>query len=512
MYRFLGINLLVVIAQLFLPLFALGADEGEYVDAVDARVRATYESVNLPENESMGFLGTTVLFDVNSWLSTGIGTYGALAGDRGGFITLGGAVEARREIASWAELNSGVFLGAGGGRGGLELAGGGLMLRYHLGIKVKSDGWGSVGGGVSYLDFPYGTITSRQLYLSYEYPFDTLLSPGWFDSYEPVEDGRRPVPGAEHEFGVVMRTYRVLSGVTEEDGATPQHSTINLLGVEWNRYFDEHLFIRVESEGAMGGESSGYMQTLFGVGYRASIFDGTSIRLTSSAGMAGGGNVATGGGLLVDATVAAHRRLGDHLYGELAAGYVFATSGDFEAISYAAKLGYHFDTPAFSDDRVALFELKGYEPQNIRLRTAHQSYIKAADNWREHHEDTNVDLLGFQADYFMSKNYFITGQGIAAYRGDAGAFMTGLVGAGLYLSVFETPFYVEAELLGGAAGGGGLAVGGGLVWQANAGLGYELSDRYSAQLSYGYMSAPRGEFKARVYTFSVGYKFNIFTR
>jgi len=60
--------------------------------------------------------------------------------------------------------------------------------------------------------------------------------------------------------------------------------------------------------------------------------------------------------------------------------------------------------------------------------------------------------------------------------------------------------------------GGGLATGGGLVWQSNAGIGYQFNDRYSLIAQYGYMAAVQGDFKAKVVTFSFGYNFTLFTK
>jgi hypothetical protein len=464
----------------------------------------------LPANEKMGFMGSTVLFDATKWLSVGAGAYGALAGQRGGFITLGGAAEIRQEISDFAEINSGIFVGAGGGRGGFQLAGGGLMLRYHAGGEIKSEHWGSIGAGVSYIDFPDGAIHSFQPYVSYDYQFDTLLSPGWFESSDIPDYHNNFTPTLEHEFAVVSRTYKVPSGVMQDNGLTAQHSTINLLGVEWNKYVTDDLFIRVETEGAMGGQSTGYMQILFGLGYRIALLNSTWLKLMSSAGVAGGGAVATGGGLLVDATAALQQKLGDHLYAEVAAGYVFSPGDSFKALSIAAKLGYHFYTPDVPGEKVYLSDLGGFDPLHLRIRTTHQSYFKAAPNWRSHHPDTNVNLLGIQLDYFVTENLFLTGQGIAAYQGKAGAYMTGLVGVGAHVPLFGSPLFVELEALAGAAGGGGLSVGGGLVWQTNAGLGYQLSDAYSVIGTYGYMSAPKGPFRARVLTVSIGYNFSLF--
>ena len=511
----LAVLLIMFISTLGSPVHMLEAAEqplDQSISTTNTHLRFTYEDVQLPANEKMGFLGSTMLFDVNDWLSTGIGAYGAVAGKRGGFITLGGAAEVRQELAPWLELNSGLFVGAGGGRGGFQLSGGGLMLRYHLGAKLKSERWGSLGAGVSHVDFPDGTIHSSQPYLSYEYPFKTVISSGWFDSDRLDGYGGVYSPEAEHEFAVVSRTYRIPSGVKQDNGINAQHPIIHLLGVEWSRYLDKNLFVRIESEGAMGGESTGYMQILFGGGYRFSLLDSSWLKLTSSAGVAGGGAVATGGGFLIDATAALQQQLGDHLFAEVAVGYVVAPGGDFKAVSYAGKLGYHFYSPDFTDESSPVSSLEGFEPLNLRIRTAHQSYYRASPQWRSHHANLNVDLLGFQVDYFMNETLFLTGQGLAAYKGKAGAYMTGLLGAGVHLPIFGSPVYAEAELLGGAAGGGGLAVGGGLVWQASAGLGYQFSDLYSAQLSYGHMSAAKGSFRAKTLTFAVGYKFSLFLK
>jgi hypothetical protein len=508
--RFFQVALCLMVQTLFFLCPASAAENPEYVDAIHSRARFTYENVSLPGNENMGFLGSTLLYDATDWLAVGAAAYGALVGKRGGFITLGGAAEIRREISDFAEVNAGIFVGAGGGRGGFQLAGGGLMLRYHLGGQIKSERWGNLGAGVSFIDFPDGEIHSFQPYASYDYPFTTLLSSGWIEVSNITDYSSSIAPASEHEFAMVSRFYKVPSGVMQDNGKTVQHPTINLLGVEWNRYLDDHLFVRVETEGAMGGQSTGYMQILFGFGYRIALLNGTWFKLMSSAGVAGGGAVATGGGLLVDATAALQQKLGDNLYAEIAAGYVLSPGDSFKAISYAAKLGYHFFTPDIPGEKVSLSDMGNFKPLHLRIRTMHQSYFQAAANWRTHHRNSNVNLLGLQLDYFITKNLFVTGQGAAAYHGKAGAYMTGLVGAGTHVTLFGSPIFIELEALAGAAGGGGMAVGSGFVWQASSSLGYKLSDAYSIIGAYGYMSAAKGLFRARMLNISVGYNFSSF--
>lgn len=486
---------------------------GEPVSSINttpAKLRLSFEEVTLPANEKMGLLGGTFLYDFSDWASAGPASYGALTGQRGGFITLGLAAELRKELWKNFEVNGGLFVGAGGGRGGYTLQGGGLMLRSHLGAEFKSLPWGNIGGGISYIDFPNGSIHSFQPYIAYEYPFTTLIANGW-PNMQFGGDADSSTASSESEFSVVYRTYKVPAGVLADNGQ-PQYPTINLLGVEWLRYLDDNLFVKIESEGAMGGKSKGYMQILLGGGYRFKVTDSTAVKLSTSLGVAGGGTVATGGGLLVDASLALQQHVSDSLFVELGGGYVYAPDGDFKATSINAKIGYQFSMPDIQGERVSIDTLADYSQHNMRMRLVHQTYLENDPRWRNHHSNLNVDLLGFQGDYFLNDKFYLSGQGISAYKGQAGGYMIGLVGGGGHLALFDSPLFVDLELLGGAAGGGGLDVGGGLVWQGNVGLGYQFSGPYSLTASYGRIQAVKGNFKAHVLGVSLAYNFAFFAR
>lgn len=486
------------------------AEETSQITTTPVRFKTTFETLELPANENMGLLGGSFLFDATDWLAVGGSAYGALTGERGGFITLGLTAELRKKLSHYSEVNAGMFVGGGGGRGGYTLQGGGLMLRYHLGGQLNTQRWGNLGAGLSYVEFPNGHIDSFQPYVSYEYPFTTLLTSGWFAAQPERNQSASSLLTAEQEFSVVYQRYDIPSDVRTDSGG-PQHTTLELMGVEWHRYLNDAMFLKIESAGAMGGESNGYMQLLLGAGGRLRLTDSTALKLSAAAGFAGGGSVATGGGLLLDASLALQQNLGKRWFGEIAAGYVDAPDGDFEATSLSAKLGYRFKVPQIREDKILLTDLGGFASQNLRIRTTHQSYFKAATGWRNHHADQDVNLLGFQLDSFLNDHVYLSGQGIAAYQGNAGGYMTGLVGGGTHLPLFGSPLSLELEALAGAAGGGGLDVAGGFVWQGNVGLGYQLSDAYSIIGSYGYMSAPKGDFRAKVLGLSLAYRFSFFT-
>lgn len=290
------------------------------------------------------------------------------------------------------------------------------------------------------------------------------------------------------------------------DGGGFQHKRMQLMGIEWLSFLDDRWFLKLESEGAMGGQSNGYMQILAGGGYRYLLNNTQALKAFASLGPAGGGGVDTGGGLLLEAGLAYQQRLTQNLSLELGLSELRAPSRSFRAQSLDLKLGYRFGSPAVSGSPVASGDLNRFDARDLRVRLANQTYYKGAPQWRNRSVDDPVGNLGVQLDYFLSPNTFVTGQGLAAYRGDAGAYMTGQVGLGVQRRLNER-WYVEAEALAGAAGGGGLAVGGGLVVQGNGSLGYRVSDATALMLTLGRIQSTGGDFKANVVGVSLAYQF-----
>lgn len=488
--------------------------QAEPLAPVQTHWRATFDTLTLPGDEKMGLLGGNLLFDVAPHLRLGVGTYGALSGQRGGFITLGVAGEAYRKLGDAWEARAGLFVGAGGGRGGRTLAGGGLMLRGDLGLNYDLGSLGKLGFGISHVRFPSGVINSTQPYVQYDYPFYSLLDSGWraaAPAHEQADGGPGRAAMATHgrEISLAGRSLRIPASVLRVDGQ-PHHPSMQLLGVEWITHLDERWFLKLESEGAMGGQSNGYMQILAGGGYRWPLGAATAIKLHAAGGPAGGGGVDTGGGLLLDAGVALQHRFGPGVALEVGVGAMRAPSGNFRAQYLAVKLNYLFDLPIASSEVVAATELAGLNAARLRVRLATQTYFQAAPQWRAFSQDRSVGNLGVQLDYFPASNWYLTGQGLAAYAGNAGAYMTGQVGVGGHQSLGER-WFAQAEALLGAAGGGGLAVGGGLVGQGNVALGYRLSKTTSVLATLGRIQSAGGEFKANVAGLSLAYQFTGFT-
>ncbi len=461
----------------------------------------TQETWRLPAGETMGMTGGRLWWGATEDLKLGVASYGATRGQRGGFITLGVAGELQHRWSPEWSSTAGLFVGAGGGRDGQPLAGGGLMLRTDVGLGYDLPRGGRVGAGVSHVRFPDGTISSTQPYLRYDYSFHSL----WVGRRTPPDLSRaaaEPVGAGSlalgtQEFALVARDVRVAVPV----GASAD-TRLQLLGVEWTADLDKHWFVKLGADGAMGGQSSGYMQILAGGGYRFPLWQGGTLKLHAAAGPAGGGAVDTRGGLIWDAGVALQQRVSRNDSLELAWGKVGGLSGPFKGDALGLKWVHHFATPQVGPEPVGVSALRGLDAHHLRIRLAQQTYVQGAPGWRNSYADLNVDNLGVQLDYFLSPHdqptqWFVTGQGLAAYKGQAGAYMTGLVGAGIQRSLGGA-WFAEAEALVGAAGGGGLATGGGLVGQLNLGLGYRFSKRLSIMGTAGAMAAFRGDFRAKV--------------
>jgi len=504
-------TLLTLCLSLALYASAPAQAEPQYLKPTTAHMRLTYENLQLPGTEKMGMLGQAALFDVSPNISAGVQFYSALTGQRGGFIALGFVGEAHHKL--WIpelEINAGLLVGAGGGRGGYALSGGGLVLRPHLGLNYQFGSWGKVGAGISYASFPDGSIHSAQPYVQYDMPFTVAYTHGWLSTNTPNDEASDSFSTNRQEFSPIYRHYIIPKGVKQDNGAA-QYPMIGLLGIMWSQGMTPNLDFKFETEGAFRGQSHGYMQIFTGLNYRIPITSSTTIKAGIAAGVGGGGGVDTGGGFLLDSTLGIQQMLGSSMFVALTGGYVQAPGRTFKASSLALQFGERFDTLDIPLSGIDMNQLNHVSFEKIRIRAAHHSYLRADPQWRTHHKQLNMQNLGLQVDYFLSPYAFITGQAIAAYKGMGGAYMTGMLGAGVHIPLGNTPLFMETEALLGAAGGGGVDVRGGMVWQASASLGWQLSDAYSLMMGYGRMQSIKGNFKARLITAELNYKFGFFT-
>ena len=504
-----------------LPVSAF-AENTASLAVVPFEIRGDYESWVLPGSEAMGMAGVGVRRAVGEHGFLGVDLYGAVRGERGGFITLGGTGGFRWPLADRLALEASLHVGAGGGRGGRELSGGGLLLRESLGLRYTLPRLGTLHAGLSHVDFPDGgVIHSTQAYAGFSLPFSALLQgggPTHSQRLAPAFDtsGYRPQPQA---FSALLREVLVDASSRMDDGRRQEDFT--LVGAEWRTAFGEHVFTRIEASAAMRGGVAGYMQVLGGLGLQQTLGPRATVHGAVSGGFGGGGGVDTAGGLLAAADVGVQWELAPQWQVDVAAGYFAAPEDSLRAKTVTLRVAHAFGgKPSTNGRRSGMAapaadsgnsSLAGMDvvPRALRVRFAEQHYFQGAAGWRSLPE-VEVGNLGFQFDYFLNPEWYLTGQGLGAYTGKAGAYMTGQLGVGTHRALGRTTF-VELEALAGAAGGGGLRSGGGLVYQVNANLGWQVNDHTAVLLGVGELKAANGGLRAHVAGLSVAYRFNAFT-
>jgi hypothetical protein len=492
---------------------------GLRVSPMPTTVRGTFENWRLPDGQNAGMLGLNVLFDIDPSLKLGVASYGALTGQQGGLMTLGLAAELEHDLSQSWRIHAGVFAGGGGGASGYSLTGNGFMFRTDAGLTYRTQGFGNLGVGVSWVTFPSGQIRSAQPYLMYEYTFDTLISPGWKSSKTTAHpSGTASITSQRQEIGIAWSQYVVPSSVTNDTGT--RQGNIDLAGARWTRYLDDRWFLSIQADGSYTSSTSGYVQILGGAGYRLPLGSSTGLKIYGLAGPAGSGNgaVSTGGGLLLGGGLAIQQMLTNHWAIEVGVGGTTATTGDFKGWMYGVNLSYVFGTPramGHGSSATMPSDLNSYTVAPLRLRAMNETFLQADDQWRNNDTNKSVNNLGLGLDYFLEKNAYLTGQALVAYTGNskngsdtAAMELTGLAGAG-WLQPLSPDWFVMAEGLLGVSVGGSLSTGVGGVWQVNAGLGYRLTNNLDLMLTGGRMQAFDGQFKANIVTVGLGYRFGL---
>lgn len=466
-------------------------------------LRLSYDPVMLPGNEAMGLAGVGYLFDIGPSAYAGIGGYGAVAGQRGGFFT--GGVEAgwRRQLTARWLVDAGLFLGAGGG--GAAPQGGGLMVRPHAGLLYDLGRY-RLGLGYSWVKYPNGSIDSRQWSLMFERPFTLYLAApvdGGSGATTNVPAGIRLAPV---EITLPSRQYSPVGDSRATDGS-PLTASSNLVGISLRHYRGNHRFDFVEAAGSAGGVTDGYAEILAGVGYGYTLpIPKTALEATLSLGAGGGGRVDTGGGLIVRSELAAVYQITPAFLARFGAGYMVAPEGHYQARTLTAQLGYRWQMAgAYRYGH----EVEADEPldtMNWRIRAVNQVYTVPA--WKGAPRGDRINLLGLKIDAMLTSRTYLTGHALVAYDGGAGGYAAGLVGVGAIAGYADRKgLNATIELAVGAAGGGSIDVGSGLIAQPGIGVSYRANRHLSLDLGYGRIKALAGALDSPVYELGITYRF-----
>ena len=462
-----------------LSLIAFSTLNAEAIKTQKSAFRTSFESVKISDDEDMGLVGIAYLFEPNDYFYYGLNVYGTLSGKRGGFFTGGLNTGFKYPLYEKLYLDSGIFVGAGGG--GSAPQGGGLMLKAYLGALYQFDNY-SLGLNYSRVKFPNGDIDSSGLSIVADVKFDTLfvesdLTSKDFSNYH--------FANSKDYFTPTLQYYIPKDGTKKTNGSALDEN-IGLIGIEYGAYISDNVLAYFESAGAFSGDSTGYMEVLGGLGYSLPLAKSTDIQAKVSLGSAGGGQINTGGGAVSKASLNLNYNPTKNINAGFALGTYHAFEGDFDATTARVNIGINTNFLSLSKSKSSI-KPSSIKTQKFNVRVAHQSYL-ASDTLRADSNEEAVHLIGFKLDYFLTENFYASGQASTAYSGKAGGYMAGMFGLG-----YVQPLLKDLSLVGefnfGASGGGGLKSGNGMTIQPMAGLRYNITKKVSVELLYGRIMA-----------------------
>ncbi|WP_299062310.1 hypothetical protein [uncultured Polaribacter sp.] len=459
----------------------------------------------IPDEKNMGFTGIHYNLFLNDLFYTGIGLYGSVTGDRGGFFTLGMNAGIKKYLSEKFYVDTGFHFGGGGGAGAKD--GGGAFILPHLNLGYQFKNF-SLNTGWSYVNFfDGGEIKGHQANISLEIPLD-------FD-YADYTSAEKEINTNEFENSnwnkkpkknslmVHFNNLKVLSKARATDGTVLEGKTIKLAGFEFTSYVNKNWFAFLKVDGAYDGIRAGYMDVFLGAGYHLSMNrNRTNILAKLGFGAGGGGAVDTKGGFLLYPDISIEQQLFEDIYISVNKGYLLTPDRDFYTSNFGIGIKYYIkrngvkiDNPHFTKGK-----FKGLE-----VIVKQDLYFNAK---RMQDPTENLHQISLQINLDLNKNMYVAGQTSFANFGNAGAYGEGIVGLGLKTNpLLNKSTTLFTQFLGGAAGGGNISTGQGLIIKPSAGLDYKLSNTLNLRASGGYVKAKGGELSS---TFiNLGIKYNI---
>jgi hypothetical protein len=493
------------------PAFAVD-DAAPFVSPKDTRpatVEVSYTPQAMPDGGRSAWLGTSWLVAVDDNWGVGPTMLATAKGDYGGIFVFAATAQRRWRLGANTHLATSLTLGAGGGLSTAQLRfGGGFMVRPEIALRQEFGPW-YLSGGVAHTRFPTGNVKGTQWTVGVGRMDD-------FRAFRPSDAGRTGRTFARG--GVGFDEIALSGGFYSPTGNSAKRDGIALnqrlgrAGADARQYVAPDMWWGIEGAGAAKGGIDGYMEALVNGG-RDWVLGHPNLRLGLQAGLGlgGGGGVDTGSGWLLRAgpTLRWITPWGPSL--RLDANRTHAVDGRFSANETRLSLVLPLEGRRSVDGNGTDREDGTVVVQTLAAGVHHLSNVRFKDGSRE--GVTNA-VLSLSRE--LTPTFYGTAQANAAAGGKAGAYAVGLFGLGAQSPLWAGHWRAGAEALVGAAGGGGIAVGGGAVGQGELWLQYEgagARERLRVRAGLGQFRTLRGSAQsAPMVSLSVGYAYGVLGR
>lgn len=441
--------------------------------------------VNYPLEPKMGMMSLHYLISLNDWLYTGVGMKAASTGDQGGLFTLGVDLGVNQKLYKNLYLDANVHFGGGGGF--RSLVNGGAILQPNIGLQYKTKHF-SFGAQYSHVDFFTGIMKSDAISFFIEIP-SVLRFADYTDARKNFTTANLSPDNFWHKPAVknvqqVRFDFFYPIGNSREDANANNallRRTLYVIGFEYQKYLNSNFFLYVHTDTVYKGLIAGFMDLYFGGGYN--FVDTKYINLFAKAGIgAAGGRIAQEGGITAYPSVGVDIKFTKNIALSAHGGYLRALDGDFEAYSAGFGIKY-FGLSGGSQEPVTEKNIEKVETRGFRIGIENQSFFRVK---RFGANTVDLQLIAIKPYYDLTDNFYLMGEASFAYEGNSGGYAHGVFGAGLKSNRFlNDRISGVVEFSFGAAGGGRVNTGEGLVVRPTIGVNYHSSDALTFNVSVG---------------------------
>ena len=450
----------------------------------------TAEQVPVAPRVKMGLVGLHALRPVTPNLSIGPSVFGVTSGDRGGFFGWGLSGAYRWRQGDWS-AEAGLFVGGGGGSPGW--VGGGLMLRPSL-LLSRDVGPLRLGLGVSQVNFPSGTVRATVPFASLSWTGDELFGPaggglgssteGWADRAWPTETG------------ATIGQYTLRKGSARRDG-TGDATPLQVGGLVFRRdlpgdWAGVRPYWLLSTAGSITAEYAGYAEFLGGLGLRYALpfYRPLALRAEVALGSGGGGTALdTAGGLLGKAGLGLSWQF-NRQWSVTALAGLTESRGRFSADEARLELVWRgWDVvPGQARAPEAPAAALAWKPWTGSAGWAQYTQMRRADG-----SDPGLGVATLKLEREIGPHWRLVGQAGIASNGRAGGYATGQLGVGwLGPALFDQRWRFGAEATLGAAGGGAVDVGDGMIGQVQGVARYAVTPGWALQVDGGWLRSRSG--------------------
>jgi len=292
---------------------------------------------------------------------------------------------------------------------------------------------------------------------------------------------------------------------------TPDTDPVDLVGLEAHLKLRGGWFALWDMAAAARGKADGYMDVLMGLGYALPLDQAGhwAVLAKFCGGPAGGGNLDVGGGMAWKGTLGAQLTTSSAFQIGVSSGYITTPGGSFKGAVHQLQAGRRFDLAAPGPWPTADQDLLDFSGWSVRA-----GWQRLGSPQRRGGANPEpIELTTIQLAHEMTTAWYFAGQGNFGITGHAGGFAEGLLGLGWRSpELFRSGPRLLVQCLAGAAGGGGVDTGGGLLVQPMLGLEQGLGQDLSLQILGGRCLAARGELRSSLLDAGLVWRFGLPTR